>query len=230
MPRHARCVADDQRLDAGENHLATPGRALRHLRQLHLRPHDREWSYALDQNLADPLTAGQSVTDTLTVHSADGTASQDIIVNITGANDAASIGVVSSGDYAVTEAGGTANATAAMDASGQLRSATSTPARTFRDAGSLSGTYGTFTFDTDDRRVDLCARPEPGRSADRRRSVTDTLTVTLGRRHRQPGHRSSTSPAATTRRLRPARRLRLTRMRPRRRRPGPAACLPTTRT
>ena len=45
-------------------------------------------------DLADPLTAGQSVTDTLTVHSADGTATQLSIVNITGSNDAASIGAV----------------------------------------------------------------------------------------------------------------------------------------
>ncbi|TGP85514.1 VCBS domain-containing protein, partial [Mesorhizobium sp. M8A.F.Ca.ET.218.01.1.1] len=46
------------------------------------------WAYTLNQTLADPLTQGQPVTDTLTVKSADGTASYNIVVNITGTNDA----------------------------------------------------------------------------------------------------------------------------------------------
>ncbi|WP_456835936.1 VCBS domain-containing protein [Bradyrhizobium sp. USDA 4519] len=41
----------------------------------------------LDQSKADHLTDGQHVTDTLTVASFDGTASQPIVVNITGSND-----------------------------------------------------------------------------------------------------------------------------------------------
>ena len=39
------------------------------------------WGYTLDQAKADPLTAGQHVTDTLTVTSFDGTASQTIAVD-----------------------------------------------------------------------------------------------------------------------------------------------------
>src|SRR5439155_1330369 len=49
------------------------------------------WTYTLDQGLADHLTAGQHVTDTLTVTSSDGTATQNIVVNITGTNDVATI-------------------------------------------------------------------------------------------------------------------------------------------
>src|SRR5438270_6559064 len=49
------------------------------------------WTYTLDQSLADHLTAGQHVTDTLTVASFDGTATYPIVVNITGSNDFATI-------------------------------------------------------------------------------------------------------------------------------------------
>ncbi|WVT76633.1 cadherin-like domain-containing protein (plasmid) [Sinorhizobium chiapasense] len=58
------------------------------------------WIYALDNaRLAtQALPAGQQVTDTLTVWSADGTASQDIVVTITGTNDAPAVsGAVSDG-------------------------------------------------------------------------------------------------------------------------------------
>ncbi|PMX96657.1 VCBS domain-containing protein, partial [Pseudomonas sp. GW460-13] len=52
------------------------------------------------------------VTDTLTVSSADLTATQTITVNITGANDNATITASTSADTAVTEAGGVANGAA----------------------------------------------------------------------------------------------------------------------
>jgi len=58
------------------------------------------WTYALDNaRLAtQALPAGQHVTDTLTVWSADGTASQDIVVTVTGTNDAPAVsGAVSGG-------------------------------------------------------------------------------------------------------------------------------------
>ncbi|WP_456836005.1 VCBS domain-containing protein [Bradyrhizobium sp. USDA 4519] len=63
--------------------IATPfdrGLAGRHLRQFHLRP-GLGHTYTLDQSKADHLTDGQHVTDTLTVASFDGTASQPIVVN-----------------------------------------------------------------------------------------------------------------------------------------------------
>ncbi|NUT14278.1 MAG: type I secretion C-terminal target domain-containing protein, partial [Cupriavidus sp.] len=46
------------------------------------------WTYTLDNTKADALIAGQQVSDTLLVHSADLSASQEIKVNITGTNDA----------------------------------------------------------------------------------------------------------------------------------------------
>src|SRR5262249_59861027 len=69
------------------------------------------WSYTLDQAKADPLTAGQLVHDSLTVTSADGSASQTITVDITGSNDAA-IGRASCREKtAVTADGGAAKNT-----------------------------------------------------------------------------------------------------------------------
>ncbi len=47
-----------------------------------------EWTYTLDHNKADSLNEGQQVTDTFTVKATDGT-TQDIVVNITGSDDAA---------------------------------------------------------------------------------------------------------------------------------------------
>ncbi|SCB30229.1 beta strand repeat-containing protein [Cupriavidus alkaliphilus] len=110
------------------------------------------WTYTLDNGKADSLTAGQQVSDSLLVSSADQTAQQTITVNITGTNDAATITASTSEDTAVTEAGGVANATAG-DAS-----ASGTLAVSDVDSGeahfaavapeSLAGQYGTFTFDS----------------------------------------------------------------------------------
>src|SRR5205807_75574 len=96
------------------------------------------------------LIAGQAATDTLSVASADGTATHNIVVNITGANDTASIGVVAGGDYAVTEAGGVNNTTAGdPNAAGQLTvSDVDAGQDHFATPASLNGTYGTFTFNT----------------------------------------------------------------------------------
>src|SRR5262249_29173299 len=46
------------------------------------------WTYTLDQARADPLSAGEGATETLTVTSVDGSASRTITVHIAGANDA----------------------------------------------------------------------------------------------------------------------------------------------
>ncbi|MFO1142690.1 MAG: VCBS domain-containing protein [Amaricoccus sp.] len=110
------------------------------------------WTYALDNARAatQALVAGTKVHDTLTVTSADGTATKVIDVTITGSNDAATITASGTPDTTVVEAGGVANATAGdLTASGKLtvtdveagQGAFKAPA-----AASLLGTYGTFTF------------------------------------------------------------------------------------
>ncbi|BEU99722.1 VCBS domain-containing protein [Novosphingobium olei] len=110
------------------------------------------WTYTLDNTKAatQALTASQTVQDHLTVVSADGTATHDIAVTVTGANDAATITVDATvaNDRAVTEAGGLANATAG-DASAAGKLLVTDPdsgQAAFQTPASLAGTYGTYTF------------------------------------------------------------------------------------
>ncbi|WP_039849647.1 VCBS domain-containing protein, partial [Grimontia indica] len=49
---------------------------------------DGEWTYTLDNSKVDSLNEGQNVTDTFTVEASDGS-TQEIVVNITGSDDAA---------------------------------------------------------------------------------------------------------------------------------------------
>ncbi|WP_199275318.1 VCBS domain-containing protein, partial [Sinorhizobium glycinis] len=65
------------------------------------------WTYALDNACAatQALTAGEVVTETLTVWSADGTASRDIVITITGANDAPAVSAAVAASRGEDEAG-----------------------------------------------------------------------------------------------------------------------------
>ncbi|WP_340529719.1 VCBS domain-containing protein, partial [Cupriavidus necator] len=109
------------------------------------------WTYTLDNSKADALTAGQHVSDSLTVASFDQTAQQTITVNITGANDHATITASGSEDTSVTEAGGAANAVPGdASASGTLTVSDVDAGEAHFAAvlpASLVGQYGTFTFD-----------------------------------------------------------------------------------
>ncbi|KAI3602007.1 RTX toxins and related Ca2+-binding protein [Cupriavidus necator H850] len=110
------------------------------------------WSYTLDNTKADALIAGQQVSDSLTVSSADQSAQQTIKVDITGANDHATITASASEDKAVTEAGGAGNAeTGDASASGKLTvTDVDTGEAHFAAVApeSLAGQYGTFVFDS----------------------------------------------------------------------------------
>ena len=84
------------------------------------------------------------------MNSLDGTDSETITVNITGANDNATITVTTGGDYAVLEAGGVANGTLGdPNAAGDLNVADVDDGEAVFQAvapASLVGTYGDFTF------------------------------------------------------------------------------------
>jgi VCBS repeat-containing protein len=107
------------------------------------------WTYTLDQSKADVLNGGDAASDTLTVTSFDGTDTETITVNITGANDNATISGTNSGD--VVEAGGVANGTLGTPGdSGDLNVADVDDGEAVFQAvapASLAGTYGDFTFD-----------------------------------------------------------------------------------
>ncbi|PJG55654.1 hypothetical protein CVM73_08875, partial [Bradyrhizobium forestalis] len=79
-------------VDNGEAHFAVPASLAGTYGNFTFNAATGAWTYTLDPTKSDSLTAGQQVTDTLTVASVDGTATHDIVVNITGTNDAAVIG------------------------------------------------------------------------------------------------------------------------------------------
>ena len=101
---------------------------------------DGAWTYTLDNDAADTdaLGAGEKVTDTFEVASADGTTAQ-VVITVTGSDDAAVIGGTSTG--AVTE-----DATE-TEASGTLTVSDVDGADTFRAQADVEGTYGTFTLE-----------------------------------------------------------------------------------
>ncbi|MBP2238278.1 VCBS repeat-containing protein, partial [Sinorhizobium kostiense] len=79
-------------VDAGEKHFKSPTESALNgaYGSFAFNQLTGQWSYTLDndRSATQALTAGQVVTETLTVWSADGTASRDIVVTITGSNDA----------------------------------------------------------------------------------------------------------------------------------------------
>ncbi|WP_345478708.1 retention module-containing protein, partial [Niveibacterium umoris] len=99
-------------VDSGEAVFATPATLAGTYGTFTFNTTTGAWTYAANnsQSAIQSLGAGQSLTDSITVKSADGTASQVISVTINGANDGATIGGTATGT--VVEAGGVANAIA----------------------------------------------------------------------------------------------------------------------
>ncbi|WP_284283238.1 VCBS domain-containing protein, partial [Mesorhizobium amorphae] len=128
-------------IDAGQNHFQDPASLQGSYGTFTFDTTTGAWTYALNQALADPLTQGQAVTDTLTVTSADGTASYNIVVNITGTNDAA----VLSADVRNLTEGDTA---ADISTSGTLTISDVDSPETFVAQVGTVGSYGTFDIDS----------------------------------------------------------------------------------
>ena len=129
-------------VDTGEAHFQ-PGDQSGVYGMLHLDD-DGHWLYTLDN--ANPkvqaLKAGASVTETFTVHSADGTTHQ-VSVQVAGSNDAPTISGSSSGS--VTEDG-------TQQASGQLQIVDADQGESGldpSDVGDKVGTYGTLHLNAD---------------------------------------------------------------------------------
>ena len=103
---------------------------------------DGAWTFT-GNGAHNELTAGQVVTQQLTVQSQDGSASGTITVRITGTNDLAT---VSSTTIDVTEG----NASSALNTSGKLTIADPDTGEAYAIAQTnVSGTYGTFNVATD---------------------------------------------------------------------------------
>ncbi|QSI78358.1 VCBS domain-containing protein [Niveibacterium microcysteis] len=137
-------------VDAGQAVFATPATLAGTYGTFTFNTTTGAWTYAANnaQSAIQSLGAGQSLTDSITVKSADGTASQVISVTINGTNDGATIGGTATG--AVVEAGGVANAIAGTpNASGTVSVSDADAGQSVFQAvapASLNGTYGTFTF------------------------------------------------------------------------------------
>jgi VCBS repeat-containing protein len=143
---------------------------------------DGTWTYAVDNGNAavQALNAGQSLTDTFTVHTVDGTA-QQITITIDGANDAAVISGITTG--IVVEAGGVNNSIPGTPTAGGILTDTDpdNPANSFQavQAGTASdhayGSYamtaaGTWTYAVDNSNAAVQA-------LNAGQSLTDTFTV-----------------------------------------------------
>ncbi|QDU10247.1 VCBS domain-containing protein [Gimesia aquarii] len=124
------------------------------------------WTYTRTADL-NALNAGDQVTDTFTVTSSDGTATEDVTITINGLNDDASIGGDNAGDMTEDEAGDSGTLTITDVDDGE---------DVFVTQSSTVGTHGTFSIDaagnwTYTRTADLNAL----NAGDQ---VTDTFTVT----------------------------------------------------
>ena len=106
-------------VDDGEDHFEVPASLAGTYGNFTFDEATGAWTYTLDNSLAvtEGLDAGDPATDTLTVYSHDGT-SYDIVVNITGANDAPVSGGVDSASGSEDDASITGNVPAASDVDG----------------------------------------------------------------------------------------------------------------
>ncbi|UTW44001.1 VCBS domain-containing protein [bacterium SCSIO 12844] len=104
---------------------------------------DGDWSYSADnsQSAIQALGDGDTLTDTITVTSDDGT-TQDITITITGTNDDPTIGGDTNGS--VTE-----DAAATLTTSGTLTISDTDTGEAVFNAETISGTYGDLTIEAD---------------------------------------------------------------------------------
>ncbi len=130
------------------------------------------WEYTLDNAKAQALKANQTVTETLTVSSLDGTATETIEVTVTGVNDEATITGTKSGNVAedgTLTAAGTLSATDADTGEGGFQAVA--PA-------ALEGDYGSFTFDAGMGAWEYMLDNDAAQSLKEGEHVVEELTVT----------------------------------------------------
>ena len=128
------------------------------------------WSYTMSSP-HNELSAGQSYTDSITVSSFDGTATQVIYVYITGTNDAATIGGFSTGE--ITQTGVAQTVTGVLSISDPDAGQSSFVAQT-GVAG--NNNYGTFSIDVSGNWAYAMNSAHKEFAASK--TYTDTITVT----------------------------------------------------
>ena len=189
--------ADHRRRRSGPVQLRGPGRHRRQqrLRHLHARCGDGNWTYTANDSQAaiQQLGAGQSITDSFTAVSSDGTASQLVTVTIHGTNDVPVIGGVATG--AVTEDVAVVAGNLATERRADHRRRRSGPVQLHRP-GQHAGSngYGTFTLDAE-RQLDLHRQRQPGRDPAARRRPVASPTASPPSPPTAPPASSSPSPS-----------------------------------
>lgn len=133
------------------------------------------WTYTLDPELAQYLDEGQTTTDTISITASDGTV-HDIVITITGSEDAAELSGDTSGS--VTDEAGSLTTGGSLTISDP--DANDNP--TLPDANQ-QGQYGTFNMV--DGHWTYTLDPELAESLDAGVTVTDTITITdsMGGKH-----------------------------------------------
>ncbi|RDJ14911.1 VCBS domain-containing protein, partial [Rhizobium grahamii] len=81
-------------VDRGENHFQTPSSLAGQYGTFSFNPATGAWNYTLNNGLAQSLGQGAHFDETLTVTSADGTATQTITVTVNGTNDAPQLSAI----------------------------------------------------------------------------------------------------------------------------------------
>lgn len=134
-------------------------------------PETGVWSYTLDNDAAQELGQGVTETESLTVTSFDGTATETISVIVAGVNDAATFGGDAGGavfEDGEGEAGGTLTVTDVdLDETGF---------KVVAD-GDLQGKYGEFTFDEASGEWTYTLDNDEAQALKGSETVTETLTV-----------------------------------------------------
>nr|VFJ51563.1 MAG: VCBS repeat-containing protein [Candidatus Kentron sp. DK] len=126
------------------------------------------WRYVLDNANAQSLKEGQQVTDTLTVHTADGSG-QDITVTVTGSNDTPAITGQTTGD-AVEDT--------ETEVSGQLAASDVDAGESGFQAQTLAGQYGSLAIDAAGAwTYSLANDADAVQSLPADGTLTDTVTV-----------------------------------------------------
>ncbi len=165
---HAQGTLTVTDVDAGENHFQAPSSSslAGAYGTFTFNPANGQWTYDLDNAKAQELREGQTVDETLTVVSADGTAQQTITVTVNGVNDAPEAhadtntareaGVGTFGDWRAEgnvltndtdkDAGDTKTVTAVVDADNHS-------GISGRDGFAIEGKYGYLLLGTDGKYV-----------------------------------------------------------------------------
>ncbi|WP_407334250.1 VCBS domain-containing protein [Enterovibrio sp. 27052020O] len=129
---------------------------------------DGEWTYTLDPDKSQSVGEDQTATDTITLTATDGT-TQDIVISVTGSNDAAVI----TGDTtaAIIEDVGTQSASGTLN----IVDPDSNQTPTFTNE-TITGVYGSLTMV--DGEWTYTVNSDAVQSLNQDQEVTDTITVT----------------------------------------------------